>query len=139
MNIQVNPYLSFNGQCEAAFTFYAQCFGVPTPQFFRFAGSPMADQAPPDWQNKIMHTTLVIGSSSIMGADALPQAFTPPAGFSMSVVVDKIEDADRVFNALARGGKIDMPLQETFWAARFGMVTDQFGIPWLVNCDLPPS
>ena len=135
MNLKVNPYLSFKGQCEEAFNFYADCFGLPRPQYFRFAGSPMADQAPVDWQNKVMHATLRIGNSEIMGADALPKAFEPLSGFSMSVVVDRIEDADRVFNALSNGGKIQMPLQETFWAPRFGMVADPFGITWLVQCD----
>jgi PhnB protein len=137
MDVQVNPYLSFNGQCEAAFKFYAQCFGVPVPEFFRFAGSPMADQAPPAWQNKVMHSTLVIGGSSIMGADPPPDDFKPPTGFSMSVVLHNIEEAERIFKALSIGGTVQMPLQETFWAARFGMLVDQFGIPWMVNCGAP--
>jgi PhnB protein len=135
MNVQVNPYLSFNGQCEAAFNFYAECFGVPPAAFFRFAGSPMADQVPPDWQNKIMHATLTVGSTALMGADAPPKDYTPPAGFNMSAVVDTVEDAERVFNAFARGGKVHMPLQQTFWSARFGMVADPFGITWLVQCE----
>src|SRR5215510_9082358 len=98
MNLRVNPYLSFNGQCEAAFNFYADCFGVTRPEYFRFAGSPMADQAPADWQNKVMHATLRIGESEIMGADPPPKDFVPPAGFTMSVVIDKVDDAERIFN-----------------------------------------
>jgi len=135
MNVTVNPYLSFNGQCEAAFNFYAECFGVAPAGFFKYAGSPMSDQVPPDWQNKIMHATLTIGSSSIGGADPPPKDYTPPAGFQLSAVVETIEEAERVFNAIARAGKIHMPLQETFWAARFGVVADPFGITWLVQCE----
>jgi PhnB protein len=139
MKMEINPYLSFNGQCEAAFKFYAQCFGVEDPSFFKYGGSPMADQVPPEWQDKVMHATLIVGDQAVMGADAPPQHFTPPAGFSVSIAVAKAEDADRVFNALSKGAKIQMPLQQTFWALRFGMLIDQFGIPWMVNCEQPPQ
>ena len=135
MNLQVSPYLSFNGQCEAAFNFYAECFGVEPAVFFKFAGSPMADQAPPEWGGKVMHATLMIGDAAIMGADPPPKDYTAPSGFQMSVVVDSIEGSERVFKALARGGIVHMPMQETFWAVRFGVVSDAFGITWMVQCE----
>jgi PhnB protein len=139
MKMEVNAYLSFNGQCEEAFKFYAKCFETESASFFKYAGSPMEDQAPPEWGNKVMHATLVVGNGAILGADAPPQQFTPPAGFTLSIGMNNPEDAERVFNALSKGGKVQMPLQQTFWALRFGMLVDQFGIPWMVNCEQPQA
>jgi PhnB protein len=138
MKVDVNPYLSFNGQCEAAFKFYEKCFGVSGLSFHKYAGSPMARQVPAEWQDKVMHATLLLGNTAIMGADAPPNYFREPQGFSVSLSIDLPEDSDRVFAALAEGGKIMMPIAKTFWTARFGMLIDKFGIPWMVNCNQQP-
>ena len=133
--MQVNPYLSFRGQCESAFRFYEQCFGGQVGAIFRYADSPMADQVPAEWSDKIMHGSVAVGGQVLMGADVAPDRYEPPKGFSLSVQIDSIADAERIFQDLASGGSVIMPLEKTFWAARFGMVVDRFGIPWLINCE----
>jgi PhnB protein len=82
-----------------------------------------------------MHVRLEVGDSVLMGSDAPPDRYKPPQGFSVNIAVEKPEEAERIFHALAEGGNVGMPLQQTFWAARFGMVVDRFGIPWMVNCE----
>jgi PhnB protein len=134
--MQVSPYLSFNGQCEAAFKCYEQCLGGRLGPIFRYAGSPMSDQVPPDWQDKVMHGSVTIGDLVLMGGDVAPDRYEQPRGFSLSIQIADTSEAERIFHELARdGGGITMPLEKTFWAARFGMVTDRFGIPWLINCE----
>ena len=133
--MQVNPYLSFDGQCEAAFTFYAQCLRGQLGPIFRYAGSPMADQAPPDWQEKVMHGSVTVGEQELMGADITPDRYEAPKGFSLSIQIKNTADAERIFRELGAGGTIVRALEKTFWAERFGMVTDRFGTPWMINCE----
>jgi len=133
--MQVSPYLSFKGQCEEAFTFYQQCLGGTLGPLFRYTGSPFADQAPPGWDEKIMHGSMTIGDLMLMGADITPAKYEEPKGFSLSVQIKSVDDAERIFHGLAEGGVIVMPLEKTFWAERFGIVSDRFGIPWLINCE----
>jgi PhnB protein len=133
--MQINPYLSFQGDCEAAFTFYAHCFGGQLGQLFRYAGSPMADSAPAGWADKIMHGSVTVGGQELMGADITPDRYEAAKGFSLSVQLKGTTDAERVFGDLATDGRVVMPLEKTFWAERFGMVVDRFGIPWLINCE----
>jgi PhnB protein len=130
--MQINPYLSFNGDCEEALTFYERCFGGRLGGFFRYGGSPMADQAPDDWSEKIMHGSVSLPGLELNGADVA--SYEAPKGFSLSVQLANADEAERVFRELAEGGSIMMPLEKTFWAERFGMVVDRFGIPWLINC-----
>lgn len=139
--MQVNPYLSFKGECEAAFKLYEQCLGAQIGTIFRYGGSPMADQVPPDWQDKVMHGTLTFGDQVLMGGDVAPLQYEEPKGFSLSVHLDNATEADRIFLELSRDGRVVMPLEKTFWAERFGMVVDRFGIPWLINCEgsAPPQ
>jgi PhnB protein len=132
-----NPYLSFNGECEAAFKFYEQCLGGKIVEKMTYGESPMAEQAPPEQRDRIMHITLNTGDMVIMGADAPPQMFEKPQGFSLNLQFDNIAEAERVFNTLAENGTVKMPIQETFWAKRFGMAIDRFGTPWMINCNLP--
>ena len=127
--MQMTTYLSFNGQCEAAFKCYEQCLGAQLGAIFRYAGTPMADQVPPDWQDKVMHGNLTIGDQVLMGADVLPQRYEEPKGFSLSLQIKDVAEAERVFQELSKDGNVVMPLEKTFWAARFGMVVDRFGIP----------
>jgi PhnB protein len=132
--MQINPYLDFKGDCEAAFTFYERCFGGQLGTFFRYGGSPMADQVPDDWSGKIMHASVTLPGLELNGGDVAPGRYEEPKGFSLSVQLAGAEEAERVFHELADGGRILMPLEKTFWAERFGMVVDRFGVPWLINC-----
>ena len=133
--MELNPYLSFKGDCEEAFKFYERALGGQLGELFRYAGTPLAHQVPADWSNKVMHGSVRVGSQTLMGADVAPDQYKAPQGFSLSLQLKSIAEADRAFNALAEGGKVVLALQQTFWAARFGMVVDRFGIPWLINCD----
>ena len=135
--MQVNPYLSFKGQCEAAFKLYEQCLGAQVGTIFRYAGTPMADQVPADWQDKVMHGSVTFGDQVLMGGDVAPDRYEEPKGFSLS---RPHRQPDRGRSHLSRtgpDGRILMPLEKTFWAERFGMVVDRFGIPWLINCEVP--
>jgi len=133
--MQINPYLSFKGDCEAAFKMYERCFGGQPVSIFRYAGSPMADQVAADWQDKVMHGSVSVGEQVLMGADVAPDAYEPPKGFSLSIELKSTSEAERIFRELATDGKVVLPLEKTFWAERFGMVVDRFGIPWLINCE----
>ena len=122
--MQLNPYLLFNGQCEAAFKLYEEILGGEIVAMITHAGTPAETQVPPEWRAKIMHARLIVGEQVLMGSDAPPAHFQPPQGFSVSIGVDQPEDAERIFKALAESGTVKMPLQKTFWAIRFGMLVD---------------
>jgi PhnB protein len=98
-------------------------------------GTPIADQVPAKWRNKILHASLKVGDEVLMGADAPPDHYQKPQGFSVTLGMKDPAEAERIFHALAENGTVQMPLQETFWAARFGMLVDRFGIPWMINCE----
>lgn len=132
--VTLSPYLNFDGNCKEAFEFYARVFGGKA-DIQTFGQSPMADQADPAMRDRVLHARLPIGKSELMASDAPPdKKFESPRGFAVSIQLDAAADADRVFNALAEGGSVSMPIQETFWAERFGMCIDRFGTPWMVNC-----
>ncbi|BDI31979.1 VOC family protein [Capsulimonas corticalis] len=135
--MQANAYLEFNGQCEAAFKFYEQNLGGQIIMMMNHEGLPAEDkqQIPEDMQNMILHARLDLGSTVIMGSDTPTNRPVKPQGFSVSLLVDTPEEAERIFKALSENGSVRMPIEETFWAHRFGMVTDQFGTPWMVNCE----
>jgi len=133
--MQLNPYLSFDGQCEAAFKFYEASLGGKIVAMVTYGGSPMADQMPPGSSDKILHARLVVGDTVLMGSDSPPECHDDMKGFSVAIGVEDPADAERVFTALAEGGTVRMPMQQTFWAARFGMLVDRFGTPWMVNCE----
>ena len=135
--MSVDPYLHFKGDCEAAFKLYAKALGGRIEATFTYAQSPMTQQFPPEWGNKLMHAKMVIGDRVLMGMDAPADRYREPNGFSLSITVKDAAEADRVFNELAQNGKIQMPLQKTFWSPRFGMLVDRFGIPWMINCEQP--
>ena len=132
--MEVNPYLNFKGQCEEAFTFYAQTFGGTIEAMIPHAGTPAAEHVGPDQQEKIMHARLKVGDAVFLGSDAPIQQYEKPAGFFVSLGIDQPAEADRVFGALQEGGQVVMPLERTFWAERFGMLIDRFGTPWMINC-----
>jgi PhnB protein len=135
--MQLNPNLNFNGQCEAAFKFYEQCLGGKIQTMMTWGDSPMADQVPAEWRHKIIHVTLIVGEAALLGCDVPPEGYEEPKGFSVTVQIDDPADAQRIFQALSEEGTVTMPIQQTFWAARFGMCVDRFGIPWMVNCGQP--
>jgi PhnB protein len=133
--MQLNAYLNFNGQCEAAFKFYAQCLGGKITAIFTHGGTPAAEHVPPEWHSKIMHARLEVDDAVLMGSDAPPDRYEEPKGIYVSLHIKDPAEAERIFSALAENGTVQMPIQETFWAVRFGMFVDQFGIPWMVNCE----
>ena len=134
--MQINSYLLFTGNCEEAFKSYEKLLGGKIEFKMTHGESPAAGQVPSEWRNKIMHVRLSTSGGVLMGSDAPPGRQAKAQGFSVSVSVDDPAEADRIYNGLAEGAKaIGMPIQETFWARRFGMLTDRFGIPWMVNCE----
>jgi PhnB protein len=134
--MQLNAYLSFNGQCEEAFNFYTQCFGGSITGIFRYGETPMAEHIPAEMTNAVMHVRMSVGQAVLMGADA-PDQYETPKGIAVSIHVDSAEEAERIYASLSENGSIQMPIQETFWALRFAMFTDRFGIPWMINCEKP--
>jgi PhnB protein len=136
--MQMNPYLSFRGDCEEAFRCYERTLGGQVGTIFRYGGSPMATQVPADWADKVMHTTLTIGNQTLNGGDVAPDQYEAPKGFALSLNMMSEADAERIFRELATGGRVMVPLAKTFWAQRFGQVVDRFGIQWMINCEGEP-
>lgn len=133
--MHINPYLFFNGDCEAAFKRYAQVLNGTIEAMDTWGKSPACDEVPADWQDKVIHVQMRLGDRVLMGSDSPPSYYQKPQGLAVAVDVETPEQAETVFNALAEGGTISMPLEKTFWAKAFGMVTDQFGTPWMVHCE----
>jgi PhnB protein len=133
--MQMSVNLNFNGDCEAAFKFYEQHLGGQLGMIFRYGGTPLADSVPAGWSDKVMHGSVTVGGHVLMGGNFAGARYEEPRGFSLSLQIKNQGDAERIFNELANGGKILMPLEQIFWASRFGMVVDRFGIPWLINCE----
>lgn len=133
--MQMNPYLIFNGQCEAAFKFYEKCLGGKIQTILAHEGTPIAQHVPAEWRSKILHATMIVDGHVLMGADAPPGRYHKPEGFAMTIGLNDTAKAERIFQELGENGTVTMPLQETFWAVRFGMLTDRFGIPWMINCE----
>jgi PhnB protein len=131
------PYLAFNGKCKAAFEFYAKALGGQIVMIMTKGESPMAGQTPPDQKGHIMHAAMKVGDYMLEGSDAPPEHYRKPQGFSVALDIKEPAEAERVFKALTENGTVQMPMQETFWAQRFGMLIDQFDIPWMVNCSKP--
>ncbi|HUA61360.1 MAG TPA: VOC family protein [Verrucomicrobiae bacterium] len=130
-------HLIFNGNCAEAFAFYEKCLRGKIEFSMTYGESPMAAQMPPEAQKMVMHTSLAVGDFRIAGADAPGQRYKTPQGFDVALDVKDEAEADRLFSELSQGGKVEMPIQKTFWAKRFGMCVDRFGIPWMVNCSDP--
>lgn len=133
--MQLTPYLGFNGQCQEAFKFYEKCLGGKITAMFTFDSTPAASHVPAEFQGQIMHARLDLDGQWLMGSDYPGPDFEPARGFHVSINVDTPEEAERIYKELSEGGKIEMPLEETFWAVRFGMFVDRFGTPWMINCE----
>ncbi len=134
--MQVHAFLSFPGTCEEAFTHYKTVLKGEITMMMKHEEAPEGE-APEavDWRGKIMYAGLKVDDTMLMGADSQPDHYQAPAGMNVSLAFKRPARAESVFNALAEGGNITMPLQKTFWAQKFGMVTDKFGIPWMINCE----
>ena len=139
MQIRPSISLTFNGECDAAFALYQRCLGGTVTFRLTWRDSPMANDATPEWQDKILHATLTVGDVALSGGDVLPGSYERPQGFQIQLDLDDVAAADRIFATLAEGGRVIVPLQHTFWAQRFGAVVDRFGIPWGINCGVPET
>jgi PhnB protein len=140
----INPYLNYQGTAEEAFTFYKSIFGGEFSSVQRFKDTPEADKIPAAERDKIMHIALPIGKGvRLMASDALDsmgQKLSVGNNFYLSINVDSKQEADRVFNGLSKGGKVEMPMQNMFWGEYFGMFADKFGIQWMVSfAETPPK
>ncbi|HZB26332.1 MAG TPA: VOC family protein [Vicinamibacterales bacterium] len=133
--MELSTYLNFNGHCAEAFRFYERVLGGKIVMMQTHGETPMKEHVPPDWQDKVMHVRLEVGSHAIMGSDAPKGHYAAPQGLHVSISLPSRADGERIFKELAAGGQVTMPFEKTFWAAGFGMVTDRFGIPWMVNCE----
>lgn len=135
-NRSIQPYLFFNGSCEQAVEFYRKALGAEVQFTMRYKDSPEPAQpgmVPPGFENKIMHTSFRIGQTTVMASDGCSEGKPNFDGFTLALSVPDEAEADRVFAALANGGQVRMPLAKTFWSPRFGMVTDRFGLGWMVS------
>ncbi len=133
--MKLNSYLFFNGQCQEAFRFYEQCLGGKIELMMTHESTPAAEHVPAEWRDKIIHARMTVEGEVLMGSDAPPGHYRQPQGYSVNIQIDDPVRGERIFNALAKDGKVQMPFQQTFWAHRFGMVTDRFGTSWMVNCE----
>ncbi len=136
--MKLNAHVAYDGSCREAFELYARCLGGKVLTMIPYGESPMAGQVASEWRSRILHATLTIdGNIVLYGADAMPNQYKPPQGFHLALGVQDPAEAERVFAALSEGGTVQMPLQKTFWAVLFGMVTDRFGVSWEINCEQP--
>ena len=133
--MQVNPYLFFNGKCEAAFRFYEKVLGGKIDFMMTYGESPEAAKMPAEMKKNIIHARMSVGDKTLMGSDAPPDRFDAAKGFTVNIGVEQPAEAERIFKELSKDGTIRMPMAETFWAQRFGMLVDQYGTPWMINCE----
>jgi PhnB protein len=134
--MQINPYLFYNDNCEAAFKFYEKVLGAKIEVLLRNEEGPAEMASSPERKKKIMHGRISIDGQVLMASDAPPEHFHKPQGFSVSLTIKDPAEAERKFKALSEGGSPNMPFGKTFFSKGFGMCVDQFGIPWMVNSPL---
>jgi PhnB protein len=134
--MKISIHLSFNGNCEEAFAMYARLLDGQVVYSLRYRDSPASAQVPPDWQDKLFHSTLTIGDVTLLGGD-LVDFHNAPQGFALVLNPASRDEAEVLFDALAERGEVAMPLQATSWASAFGVLTDRFGVPWEINCEEP--
>ena len=138
MNVQA--YINFAGRCEEALAFYKKAIGAEVTSMMRWKESPDADmKGPPGWEEKIMNAAFRIGETHLMADDGMSEATAEFKGMALAIGVADDAEAKRVFTALGEGGKVTMPLAKTFWSSSFGMLTDKFGVPWMVNVAAPKA
>lgn len=139
--MKITPYLTFDGQARDAFTLYQQVLGGEL-EMMTFAQAPDAEHFPAEYRERIMHVGLNLGDFSLMASDIMPGdpacgggEYEGIKGCSISLHPESIAESERLFTALSEGGHIVMPLEKTFWAERFAMFTDRFGVSWMINCE----
>jgi PhnB protein len=137
MNLDASVGLSFDGECEAAFKVYERLLGAKAELVIRWGASPLAGEVPREWHDKMLFARLRARQMTLVGGDAPPGAYRKPTGFTLCLSADDETEAERLFVELAEGGTVQMALQPTFFAARYGEVVDRFGIPWEIRCGKP--
>ena len=132
--MRVETYLLFRGECREAFEFYHSVLGGTMVTMMAHRGSPAEAHVPEEWKDKILHARLEIDGYALMASDGTPGRQSAAGGFNVSITMETIEQAERTYAALSEGARqITMAMGETFWAKRFGMFTDRFGVPWMVS------
>ena len=138
--MKVQAYVTFGGRCEEALEFYKKAVGAEVKDLLRWKDSPdAAMQPPPGYEEKVMNASFRIGDSELMADDGMGAKGVEFKGMTLALSVADDTEAKRVFTALCEGGSVQMPLAKTFWTSSFGMLTDKFGVPWMVNVDAPPA
>ena len=133
-SLLIQPYIFFGGRCEEALEFYRATLGAEVQMLMRYNESPEPNPAMPEcFGHKVMHASFRVGETTLMASDGMCDGTPNFEGFSLSITVPDEAAADRVFNALAEGGLVTMPLEKTFWAPKFGMLSDRFGVGWMVS------
>ena len=136
--MKIQAYITFGGRCDEALAFYKQTLGAEVGTVMRWKDSPdEAMKGPPGYEDKIMHADFTIGSTTLMADDGMGPGKVEYKGFTLSLTVADDPEAQRVFTALGESGSVTMPLMKTFWTSSFGMLTDKFGVPWMVNVEAP--
>lgn len=135
--MKLNPYLNFNGNCKAAFHFYEEHLGGKIAAMMTHAEAPAALNTPENWRSAILHARIEIGGTELMGSDVPTNHFEQIHSSYLSLTVDSPEEAEQKFAILTHDGQVFMPLQETFWAFRFGILRDRFGILWMISAERP--
>jgi PhnB protein len=132
--MKITIHLKFGGQCEAAFQHYERVLGGKVLTMLPYRDSPVAADTPAEWRGKILHAAMQVGESFLMGVDVPPSQYRSPEGFQVLLDLNEPGEAERIFQALAENGSVQMPLQKTFWATLFGVLVDRYGVPWEINC-----
>jgi len=135
--MKLNPYLNFPGTCEEAMNAYAKVLGGEIVAMLAYGDMPGDYPIPDEMRKKIAHARILIGDQVIMASDSGPDRFKPMQGVSVTLNIPEPAEAERVFKTLIEGGTTIMPLEETFWAHKFGVLVDRFGTQWMVNCEKP--
>jgi PhnB protein len=130
--MKLNTYLNYGGNCKEAFQFYEKHLGGKITMMMTHGEQPNAADVPPDWKNAILHARMTLGGTDLLAADIPPDRFQPMRSAYLSLALDSIEEAERVYKLLSDGGEIFMPMEETFFAFRFAMLRDKFGTSWLL-------
>ncbi|PHQ14813.1 VOC family protein [Marinobacter profundi] len=132
--LEMNVHVGFPGNCREAMTFYQEVTGGQLEAMLSFGETPAAEGVPADWHDKIIHASVNIRGRRLMGADAMGDCYEAPQGAQIHLEYGNPEQAERVFRQLGEGGAVIMPFEETFWAQRFGMTRDRFGVQWMISC-----
>jgi PhnB protein len=130
--MQLHTYLNYGGNCEQAFRFYEQHLGGKVTMLMRYGDQPGGAAVPPEWRRAVLHARMDLGGTELLGADILPDRFKPIRSAYLSLTLDSVEEAERVYALLSDGGEVFMAMEETFFATRFAMLRDKFGTSWML-------